>query len=191
MPDASGGRAVPVRIVVTGPECTGKTTLARALGDALGAPVVPEAARLFAEWHSGPLSAETVEPIARLGVQLEEEARRGAGAAAGTIVRDTDLVSTVVYARHYYGGVEPWIVAEAIARRGDLYLLCTPDLPWVPDGIRDRPAGREALFADFSAELRRIGAAVVEIRGTGLARTTSALDAVRTRGLIAGRGANP
>ena len=81
------------RIVLTGPECSGKTTLAAALAAHFGAPWVPEAARQYIEMTSGALSAATVEPIGRLSMQLEDDALRDAPAL---LFRDTDLVSTVV-----------------------------------------------------------------------------------------------
>ena len=165
------------RIVLTGPECTGKTTLATALARHLGVPSVPEAARLFAERAVTPLSATTVEPIARLAMELQDAVGAGGPSA---FVGDTDLVSTVVYARHYYGHCSDWIVAEARARRADLYLLCAPDLPWTPDGVRDRPLHREALFEDFAAVLRAMDANVVVITGEGQARTDGALRAVES-----------
>lgn len=164
-----------IRVVLTGPECSGKTTLAAGLARHLGAPWTPEAARRFAESHPEPLSAATVAPIARLSMRLEDEA---AAAGPRILVRDTDLVSTVVYSRHYYGTVEPWIETEARARLADLYLLCRPDLPWHADGVRDRPVGREALFDEFRRILDAYGARVVEIGGEGEARTTAARAAV-------------
>lgn len=179
----------PRRIVVTGPECTGKTTLAREIGDALGAPVVAEAARLFAEWHAGPLSLATVAPIARLSMQLEDEALAVAGPGA-VLVRDTDLISTVVYSRHYYGTVEPWIADEAARRRADLYLLCAPDIPWVADGIRDRPMQREELYTLFERRLAGSGAPVAPIAGLGPARAELAMAAIRSAGLSAPREAS-
>jgi nicotinamide riboside kinase len=161
--------------VLTGPESTGKTTLARTLAWELSAPWTPDAARLFAESHEAPLSAATVAPIARLCMSLEDDARRTAPAL---IIRDTDLVSTVVYARHYYGQCPAWIVQEARERRGELYLLCTPDLPWEADGVRDRPDDRDAMFKAFTdtvAELVDDPTRVRVIRGLGDAR----LEAVR------------
>lgn len=163
-------------VVVTGPECSGKTTLTAALAELFAAPWTPEAARLFAERSPEPLSAATVAPIARLGMQLEDEAL----ASAPTLLfRDTDLVSTVVYARHYYGNVEAWIAREARARRAGLYLLCAPDLPWTPDGVRDRPLQREELHAEFARALASLEANVAEIRGLGEARTLAAVASVR------------
>lgn len=167
------------RIVLTGPESTGKTTLARALALELAAPSVPEASRLLAEAMApAPLSAETVEPIARLAMRLADEALAHAPRHA---VFDTDLVSTVVYARHYYGSCPSWIVDEARARRAEHYLLCMPDLPWVADGIRDRPTERATLLANFREVLLEIGADAVEISGVGEARLSAARAAVPHR----------
>jgi nicotinamide riboside kinase len=175
------------RVVLIGPEASGKTTLARELAEEFGAPWVPEAARLFAESFPEPLSLDTVGPIAKLSMRLEDEAmtairrdRATTGADGPPLLfRDTDLVSTVVYSRHYYGTVEPWIVAEARARRAALYLLCRPDLPWLPDGVRDRPMHRERLLEDFRAELVDMGARLVEVMGAGEARRLMARDAVQ------------
>jgi nicotinamide riboside kinase len=164
------------RIVLTGPESTGKSTLARALGVELRAPCVPEASRLLAEAMApDPLSAATVEPIARLTMRMADEALAHAPEFA---VFDTDLVSTVVYARHYYGVCPEWIVQEARTRRAERYLLCLPDLPWIADGVRDQPKTRESLLASFRATLAEIGADAVEIHGVGEARLSAARAAV-------------
>jgi nicotinamide riboside kinase len=165
------------RIVLTGPESAGKSTLARALGAELRAPCIPEASRLLAEAMAPEsLSAATVEPIARLTMRMADEAL---ALAPDFAIFDTDLVSTVVYARHYYGTCPEWIVQEAKRRRGDRYLLCLPDLPWVADGVRDQPAAREMLLASFRSVLREIGADAVEIHGVGEARLIAARAAVR------------
>jgi nicotinamide riboside kinase len=167
------------RVVVIGPEASGKTTLAAALGSELGVLWTPEAARLYAERSATPLSAATVEPIARLAMQFEDDLM-ALKPTPELMVRDTDLLSTVVYARHYYGEVAPWIVQETKARLADLYLLCHPDLPWAADGIRDRPAQRAELLDAMRAVLEEHGAHYVEIRGAGPARLSAALSAVAT-----------
>ncbi|MBX3132124.1 MAG: nicotinamide riboside transporter PnuC [Gemmatimonadaceae bacterium] len=171
-------REATYHVVLTGPENSGKTTLAQAIAERHGAPWVPEGARRFVETDPTPLSAETVEPIAKLAMGLDDAARVG---APTLLVHDTDLVSTVVYARHYYGHCPDWIVSEARARRADLYLLCLPDLPWEADGVRDRPTKRAELLAMFRDELRAMDADVIEIGGQGEARLAAALSALASR----------
>ena len=105
------------RVVLIGPESTGKTTLATEVAGRLRAPWTPESARLIAESTPEPLSAATIEPIARRCIALEDAAL---ATHPSLLIRDTDLVSTVVYARHYYGHCPAWIEAEAQARLGDL-----------------------------------------------------------------------
>lgn len=165
-------------VVLIGPESSGKTTLAESLARAFAAPWVPEAARRFVETDPTPLSAATVEPIARLAMSLDDAARAGGPAL---LFHDTDLVSTVVYARHYYGDCPSWIVSEARTRLADLYLLCLPDLPWEADGVRDRPSARTQLFAEFREALEGFGAAYTVIGGVGDARQAAAEATIRRR----------
>lgn len=165
------------RVVVTGPECTGKTTLARAIAARLRAPWVPEASRAYAEARGGVLSAADVEPIA---TATRDAIARALAAGPAVLVADTDLVSTVVYARAYYGRCPNWVEEACRAQVGDLYLLCAPDLPWEPDGVRDRPDERDraAMHEAFAGTLRALGARVVPVTGIGPARTAVAMDAV-------------
>lgn len=167
------------RVVVTGSECTGKTTLARAIAHRLGAPCVAEPSRAYAEARGGVLSARDVEPIARATILAQQQVQ---GTEAPAIVLDTDLVSTMVYARAYYGNCPAWIEAACRERLGDLYLLCSTDIPWVADGVRDRPltSERAAMHDAFALALHDLGARTVLIEGTGDARTDRALAAVRT-----------
>jgi NadR type nicotinamide-nucleotide adenylyltransferase len=167
------------RVVVTGSESTGKTTLARNLARHFGTTWVPEFVREYLDEKmlaTGlPLDASDVEPIARGQIAVQD---RALTKACGLIFLDTDLVSTTVYARHYYGECPAWIEQAARERRADLYLLCDIDVPWVSDPQRDRPHLREHMHALFVGELESLGARFVTIRGTWQERFEAAAAAV-------------
>ena len=151
-----------IRVVLTGSESTGKTTLAIRLAAHYGVEYVPEFVREYAERKAGPIGMDDHGPIARGQIALEDEylAR-----SPRLLIQDTDLLSTVVYCDHYFGRCPPWIVDAARARRPDLYLLCEIDLPWVADGIRDRGHMREDLQSLFRAAVQASGAPRVTIEG--------------------------
>ena len=154
-------------VVVTGSECTGKTTLASDLADRYGTAWAPEYARGYSAAKAAPLDASDVEPIARGQMAAEDAAARAARERGrALVVLDTDLVSTVVYAHHYYGSCPAWIEDEARARKGHLYLLLHPDVPWLPDGVRDRPRRREHMHRLFRETLADMGARTVDVRGS-------------------------
>jgi NadR type nicotinamide-nucleotide adenylyltransferase len=181
-------RERPFVVVVTGSECTGKTTLALELAGRFGAPCSPEFAREYVDRKGAVLVEGDVEPIAQGQLAAEETALAAAEAGgARVVVKDTDLVSTVVYAHHYYGACPPWVERAAEARLGDLYLLLHPDVPWVADGLqRDRPAERALVHDLFRRRLSALGARVIDVTGDWPARRALALAAVSR--LAAGRG---
>jgi NadR type nicotinamide-nucleotide adenylyltransferase len=169
--------ARPFVVVVTGSECTGKTTLAQEIARQFEAPWSPEFVRTYLERKGAELDATDVDPIA-IGQMAVENA--AASDAADLLVKDTDLVSTAVYARHYYGACPAWIADAARERRGDLYLLLHPDVPWVADGLqRDRPVERDLLHGLFRSALAGIGARVIDITGTWEERRDRAFAAIR------------
>ena len=162
---------LPHRICLIGPECTGKTVLAQRLARELGAVYVAEYAREYAEARGNELSATDVEPIARGQIANEDAARD-----AARVVLDTDLISTLVYARHYYGQCPAWIADEARRRRADLYLLMDTDLAWQSDPVRDSgDDSREDLFDAFRRALDEFGANWVIASGEGEARWENVL----------------
>jgi NadR type nicotinamide-nucleotide adenylyltransferase len=169
----------PVRVTVTGSESTGKTTLAGDLARHFGTVWVPEYSRIYADEKAAatgaPLDADDVEPIAHGQIASED---RGLAAARGLVILDTDLLSTTIYARHYYGSCPAWIDNAARARRADLYLLCDIDVPWVADAVRDSPHVREHMHALFVRALDALGARYVTIRGSWEERLRLAIDAV-------------
>jgi len=179
-----GGPREPLTVVLTGAECTGKTSLAAHLAARFALPWVPEAARRYAERVARELTAADVEPIAREHLRLAEAVRAQGGPL---LLLDTDLVSTVVYARQYYGACPEWIGRAARARRADLYLLHRPDIPWIPEpGVRADTDQRPAQDAAFRELLDGLRVSWIEIRGGREERERRAAAAIR--GLLAAFG---
>jgi NadR type nicotinamide-nucleotide adenylyltransferase len=157
-----------IRIVVTGSECTGKTTLATELAKYYSTVWVPEFVRRFVEEKGAAPDYSDVETIARGQMALEDQV---ALQAVDLLIQDTDLLSTVVYSHHYYGDCPGWIEDELRRRAGDLYLLADIDVRWAPDGDqRDRGNRREEMQELFRSALQQQGLRFVELSGEPLHR---------------------
>jgi NadR type nicotinamide-nucleotide adenylyltransferase len=163
------------RIILTGSESTGKTTLAAQLAAHYGVEFVPEFVREYAATKGEPVIMSDHGAIARGQMAWENEY---AERANGLLFQDADLISTVAYYTHYSGGCPQWIVDEAQKRQGDLYLLAYVDTPWIADGIRDRGDRRDEMHQVFIETLTKLGANYVELRGIGEQRKTNAIKLV-------------
>ena len=138
-------------------------------------PSVPEMARAYALDKASPLGPLDVDPIARAQQQAEDAILELPGRM---VILDTDLLSTAVYAEHYYGVCPPWILEAVLRRRGDLYLLCDIDVPWVADPARDQPGQRTELFRRFRSALRDRDFPTVLVRGSWAERLETARRAI-------------
>ena len=171
-----------IRVVFTGSESTGKSTTAVDVAGHYGVNVVPEFVRAFAAEAGRPIEFGDHGAIARGQMALEDQciARVLATlpdlpAPPALLIQDTDLLSTVVYCRHYFGHCPAWIEDAAAKRRPDVYLLCAIDTPWVADGIRDRGHLREEMQALFEEAVRASGSPFVVISGSRRERQQQAI----------------
>lgn len=164
---------VVIRIVITGSECTGKTTLAEALAAHYKTARVPEFARTFVREKGAAPDYADVEAIGRGQMALED---RYAAATPDLLVQDTDLLSTLIYANHYYGKCPAWIEAALRDRAANLYLLAGIDVPWVADGDqRDRSDRRDEMHGLFRRALAERGLRFIELCGSHQDRLAAAV----------------
>ena len=89
------------RIVVTGPESTGKTELAQALASKLNSVWIPEYARQYVENLNRPYEYDDVIQIAQH--QVEQEAAFASKIGEGIIIFDTWLIITKVWLDLVFG----------------------------------------------------------------------------------------
>jgi len=166
------------KIVITGPESTGKTTLAEALAQRLNALLIPEFARSYVEKLNRPYAYSDVEKIAQH--QVDEERRFSDTGASGILLMDTWLIVTKVWFEVVYGvapeWIEKWIATDDI----DLFLVCAPDIPWIADPIRENGGEmRSKLFDRYIKEIESHGFAYEIVRGSGELRLQNACDLLK------------
>jgi NadR type nicotinamide-nucleotide adenylyltransferase len=164
-----------LKIVLTGPESTGKTTLAQQLARHFGTIWVPEFARSYLDDLHRPYEQHDLLEIAKGQVELEESFSKKAN---GLLFLDTSLEVIKVWSEVRYGRCHPWILEQCQQRRHDLYLLCQPDVPWAFDPQRENPGDREFLFEIYRKELTALNAEFVELAGVNRHRFQNAVNTI-------------
>ncbi|WP_430411483.1 AAA family ATPase [Kordia sp.] len=165
------------KIVVFGPESTGKTTLAKQLSAHYNAVYVPEYARIYAEakqQKGETLTSEDVLPIAKGQLRLECKA-----SGNPILICDTDILETLTYARIYYPKFESETLKKYVLKNNaNLYFLTYIDVPWKADGIRDLPNKRETAFLEFQATLKNYNQPYMLLTGNPMVRFQKAVTAI-------------
>lgn len=165
------------RIVLTGAECTGKSTLAQALSEHYGEPWTVEYVRNYVETIDHELTLEDLPQITAGQIATEDA---GCEKAQDFVIHDTNLLSSIIYANHYYGDTGDALNAAFAQRDYTLYLLCSPTgIEWEADpGQRDSPAARDELQTKFKENLDERRLPYVELNGSLTARLKQAIQAI-------------
>ena len=137
------------KIVFTGPESTGKTTLAALFSKELGCPIVEEYSRIFLHKLSRDYTFEDITHIAKGQIENEDAALVN----NKIIVCDTDPLVCKIWQEFRFGKIDPWIEQEFKNRRYDMVFLCNVDIPWEYDPLRENPSDREELFHLYKSTL--------------------------------------
>ena len=156
-----------IKVVLFGPESTGKTTLSKQLARHYNSVWVPEYAREYLQdkWNNEQKTCEPKDllPIAIGQMKLENEL---AQKTDSVLICDTDLLETKVYSETYYSGTcDPILEKYALENSYDLYFLTYIDTPWEPDDLRDKPTERETMFLAFKEALIKYKKPFVLIKG--------------------------
>ena len=161
------------KVGIIGPESTGKSSLASYLATKYDGLMVPEYAREYME-HLAPDYQYTYEDVEKIAMHQVQELREisqspAEGMAAGrkdVAFFDTELIITKVWFLHKFGTCPDFLQQALEEYPMDVYLLCYPDLEWVPDPVRENPNIREYLFDWYEREVQALGITYYIVRHT-------------------------
>ncbi len=173
-------RPMPLKkIVIIGPESTGKSTLCEQLAAHYHTGWVPEYAREYLMTHGTDYKYEDLIAIAQGQLALED-AYTARSKNLKLLFVDTDMYVMKVWSEFVFGKCEPWILEQILLRKYDGYLLCRTDLPWTADELREYPdpVTREKLFHIYKDCLVNQDTPWSEISGQAGQRLEGAIRAV-------------
>lgn len=168
------------RIVIIGPESTGKSTLTRQLATYYSTSYADEYARLYLESLGRPYNQRDLELMA--AGQLELEYRALTEARGGLVFFDTDLYVIKVWSEDKYGTCAESILRQIACRPYDLYLLADIDMPWEDDPLREHgmPEERQYFFNIYYDIVQQSGVAFALVQGNEEERLRQAIAVVDT-----------
>lgn len=164
------------KIVVLGPESTGKSELCQHLAMHYQTEWVPEFARFYIDRLDRAYEEHDLKAIAEGQLTWEDDKYEYANQY---LICDTNLIVIKVWSDHKYGQTDQWIENQLKEREYDFYLLNNIDIPWTPDPQREHPKLRKHFFEVFKTylETNRLPYAIVSgIEGERKACAVNAIE---------------
>ena len=136
------------KIILTGPESSGKTTLCNMLSSYFNIPFAKEYAREYLHSLNKKYIQEDLLKIAQKQLDSEKNIQ----------LLDTDLITIKIWSEYKYGNCNNWILNQIEKQKSEnrIYLLCKPDIKWEKDPLRESPLARKVLFNIYKKELTRL-----------------------------------
>ncbi|MBC7886096.1 MAG: ATP-binding protein [Saprospiraceae bacterium] len=151
-----------MKIVFTGPECSGKTTLANMIADKYQFGLVKETARVYLEDKSNRYDYHSLSEIANLQLREEKVINR----TNTHLVCDTDLLTLIIWSQEKFDKTDPWIYDKWLKHLPGNYFLCAPDIPWEYDPQRENPSDRGRLFEVYQIMMDKHGINYTVVSGS-------------------------
>lgn len=165
------------KVIILGPESTGKSSLGNWLSKRYHGLFASEYARTYFETHDiNNYGLQDIDCIYRR--QLEMEAVIFREAKSQLAVVDSSFITARIWSEEVFGQVSPFIEAGYQSEKADLYLLTETDIPWIADEQRKNEHNRDYLFNLFETYLQEKEAPYFKVSGTGEARYEMADKAV-------------
>lgn len=168
------------KIVLTGPESTGKTVLARYLSTIFRAPYQIEYARQYLEQLERPYTLRDLHEMAD-GQFYRRDRQTPLHPDVPYLICDTDAVVFQIWAKEKFHVYLKRATEDLRKYPGDYYLLCRPDLDWEPDPLRENPHDRDRLFRRYRAYLERTKLPYGIVEGDGPERFERAVTLLEGR----------
>lgn len=167
------------KVVIIGPESTGKSTLCQQLAAHFKTEWVPEYAREYLLKNGTGYTYDDLLTIAKGQLKLEDEISQISNHKSQIFI-DTDMYVMKVWCEYVFGKCHKFILKEIATRKYDMYLLTKPDLPWVKDDLREYPdlKTRKKLYKIYKDILINQNEPWAEIHGSYAERLQRAIDAV-------------
>jgi NadR type nicotinamide-nucleotide adenylyltransferase len=167
------------KIVVIGPESTGKSTLCEQLAKHYNTEWVKEYAREYLLKNGTDYTFDDLLIIAKGQLNLEDSSASN-NEQQSTLFIDTDMYVMKVWCEFVFNKCHRWILDQIAERKYDLYLLCNVDLPWVKDELREYPdlESRQKLYHIYKDILVNQQVPWIDISGKYDERLQKAIDGV-------------
>ena len=161
-----------IRIAITGPESSGKTTLCQSLSEHYNSAFIPEFAREYLEKTNGKYSQFDLDEIAK--GQLENLLL----SQLNIVFCDTDFSVLEIWSNYKYGSVSKSIAGLVEKDLFDLHILCTPDFPWEEDPLRENPDSRDELFELYKVSLSKHKKNFIIVSGEQIQRIKKSAESI-------------
>ncbi|MFT5921416.1 MAG: nicotinamide riboside kinase [Flavobacteriales bacterium] len=152
-----------LKIGITGPESSGKSTLSMELSQALNCSYLPEFARFYLQEQQAEYTLEDLNTI--IEGQIEWIKTSLSHSKASYLICDTEFLVLDVWEEVRFGSCSLALYGAKKQRPFDLILLCFPDIPWEEDPLRESNGELDWLFEKYLEKTKASGTQFVVIKG--------------------------